>query len=652
MESRRPRRGGVRAAVIAAALALAGCVQPAAWVELGGSEGGEAWTFDKLLIAQAAPGVCEAVRFASPHSAVTAAVDGGQAMARLPLVSGDNAVTAECLQAGRALAGDSQRWDVRLGGRPTARVRVVPDADGVALDAGASDLAEGKPAPLVAYEWRARPDNRAPLAGLPAQGAQVTLPVPSRDGAYYVTLRVTDAAGRSDESTVVFRVVDGRARAVDLLDERPEWVERAVVYGVAPFFFGPRRLADVTARLDDLAELGITTLWLSPITAATEGDFGYAVTDFFRLRADFGSEADLRALIEGAHARGLRVIMDFVPNHVAAEHRYYRDAEARGADSPYFAFFDRAAGGEATYYFDWEHLINLNFDHPEVRRWVIEAFAYWVREFDVDGFRADVAWGPRERAPEFWTAWREELRRIKPDLLLLAEAGVRDPYYGDQGFDAAYDWTEALGEWAWRDGFESEQRTAALLREAIAASQDPALEALVFRFLNNNDTGARFVARYGPQRTRLAAVLLLTLPGLPMIYTGQEAGAVFEPYDEGPVLAWDDRHQLRQWYRRLVRLRAAHPSLRGSDLELLDLAPADSLLAYRRPGTPDLLVLLNWGTAPLEVVLPAPFAAPGGEAGAAFDLLTGERLNGAASVTLPPLGARLIAAPARVSPQS
>lgn len=91
---------------------------------------------------------------------------------------------------------------------------------------------------------------------------------------------------------------------VDLRDERPAWVERAVVYAVTPFFFVPRRLPDVTARLGELAALGVDTLWLSPTTAATEGDFGYAVTDFFRLRADFGSEADLRALVRAAHGRG------------------------------------------------------------------------------------------------------------------------------------------------------------------------------------------------------------------------------------------------------------------------------------------------------------------------------------------------------------
>lgn len=644
METSRPGRGCCRAAAFAAALLLAGCAQRVAWVELGGGEGGEAWTFDKRVVAQAAPETCEAVRFSSAQSAVTAPVEGGQALAQLPLTAGDNPVMVECLRSGRVLATDSQRWEVRLEVRPTARVRVVPETDGVRLDAGATDLAEAMAAPLAAFEWRARPGNPAPLEGLPARGQQVILPLPPRDGEYYVTLRVTDAAGRSDESTALFKIAGGRARAVDLQDERPAWVERAVVYGVAPFFFGPRRLPDVTARLDELVALGVDTLWLSPITAATEGDFGYAVTDYFRLRADFGSEADLRALIGAAHARGLRVIMDFVPNHVASEHRYFRDAEARGVESPYFSFFDRAAGSEAAHYFDWDHLINLNFDHPEVRRWVIEAFAYWVREFDVDGFRADVAWGPRQRAPEFWTAWRDELRRIKPDLLLLAEASVRDPFYGDQGFDAAYDWTEALGEWAWRDAFDSE-RTAALLRTAIAASQEAAQEALVFRFLDNNDTGARFIERYGPQRARLAAVLLLTLPGLPMIYTGQEVGARFEPYDEGPVLAWDDPHGLREWYRRLIRLRAAHASLRGRDLELLDLAPADRLLAYLRPGSPNVLVLLNWGADPVEVTLPTPFVATNGGEAAPFDLLAGGRLGSAASTTLPPFGARVLADP-------
>src|SRR5205807_7549030 len=83
-------------------------------------------------------------------------------------------------------------------------------------------------------------------------------------------------------------------------------------------------------------------------------------------------------------------------------------------------------------------------DNPEVQRLIIEASAYWVRAFDIDGFRVDAAGGPRERASEFWPRWRAELKRIKPDLLLLAEASARDHYYVGHGFDAAYDWTRSL----------------------------------------------------------------------------------------------------------------------------------------------------------------------------------------------------------------
>jgi len=146
------------------------------------------------------------------------------------------------------------------------------------------------------------------------------------------------------------------------------------------------------------------------------------------------------------------MIIDFVTNHASDENAYFADAEAHGRASPYFSFFARADDGNAAHYFDWKNLENLNYDNPEVQRLMIAASSYWVRRFDVDGFRVDAAWGPRRRAAEFWPRWRAELKRIKPDLLLLAEASARDPYYVRHGFDAAYDWTGNLGEWGMAEG--------------------------------------------------------------------------------------------------------------------------------------------------------------------------------------------------------
>ena len=274
-----------------------------------------------------------------------------------------------------------------------------------------------------------------------------------------------------------------------------------------------------------------------------------------------------------------------------------------------------------------------------------EAFAYWVREFGIDGFRADAAWGVRNRAPEFWPRWRDELKRIKPDLLLLAEASARDPYYGIAGFDAVYDWTDKLGDWTWDDAFEEGAPTAARLRAALVASQTAHPGALVLRFLNNNDTGERFVTRYGIARTRLAATMLMTLPGLPLIYNGDEVGAEFEPYDEGPPIVWTDTHGLYGHYTGLVGIRREHPALRSQRLKVLETSYPDTVLAYLRPGEAredDVIVLLNYGSQDVRAALPADVT----RGTASFvDLLSGDAVAIASelpAVGLPAWGAKVL----------
>jgi cyclomaltodextrinase / maltogenic alpha-amylase / neopullulanase len=460
----------------------------------------------------------------------------------------------------------------------------------------------------VSYGWRVRLGaNPMPIPGLPAVGKQVAVTKPAVDGEYFVTLRVTDAEGRADESTVMFRVRGGRAEAIDPTREHAVWIERAVIYGIEPLSFGKHGFADVTARLEAIKALGVTALWLIPITAASTGDFGYALTDPFRIREEFGSDADFRELVAQAHAHGLRVILDLVANHFSEQHPYFADAARNGPVSPYFNFFQRTQTGAPVNYFDWKNLKNINFDSDEVQRLIIEASARWVRDYDIDGFRVDAAWGPRERALEFWPRWSAELKRIKPDLLLLAEASARDGYYSSSGFDAAYDWTEKLGEWAWQEAFADEQHTAERLRTSLRDSQALPSSMILFRFLDNNDTGPRFITRYGPERTRIAAAMLLTLPGLPSLYSGDEVGAAFEPYRPHGPIAWDDAYGLRGWYTRLIALRARLPALRSRELRILDPEATDQTLAYVRAtthGDDSLLVLLNLGAADARIPLP------------------------------------------------
>lgn len=645
----------VRFIPIIAVLLCAGCGIPTSGLQPGpvrfGTDGGDAWTFQKVVAGQA-DATCDAIALSGPAGErKLRPLSDGSFTATLTLNAGSNRIAAECRRDGRTRGAPAiQHWEVRLPPQPQAVAKLALSGGQLILDASDSrPSAAQDSAAIVAHEWRAHDGNPAALAGLPAQGETVTLGLPAAEGEYRLTLRVTDARGRSSDSSAMLRIDKGRADIFDPLSDRAEWVERAVLYTAAPFLIGPRGFDDVTERLDELADMGVTAILLSPVTAAPPGDYGYAVTDHFALNPRFGSEADWRELVAAAHDRGLRVLMDLVPNHLSEQHRYFADTVQRGRRSPYYTFFVRDAAGAPQHYFDWQNLKTLDLDHPEVQNLLIEAAAFWLREYGIDGFRIDVAWGPRQRNPEFWPRWAGALTRIRPDLLLLAEASARDPYYARHGFDAAYDWTEQLGQWAWHAAFETEAQTAALLRQALATTPNT---IPVFRFINNNDTGARFIARYGLPRTRVASAMLLTLPGLPGLFTGDEVGADFHPYEDPPPVRWDeDPHHLRLWYAHLIRLRAQNPALQGAGLQLIEVEPADTVLAYLRPGaTPaeSLLVLLNYGEEMQEVRLPQRALRSINAAGRVrlIDLVNGAalRLRGGNMVVLPGHGVRILQA--------
>jgi glycosidase len=303
-------------------------------------------------------------------------------------------------------------------------------------------------------------------------------------------------------------------------------------------------------------------------------------------------------MVNEAHRLGMHVLVDFVPNHMSDKSPYFKDAQKHGEASHYWDFFDRTAAGKPTHYFDWTNLPNLNYDNVEVRNMIIEAFSHWVRDLGIDGFRVDAAWGVKRRRPGFWTQWRRELKRINPDLLLLAEATARDPYYFSHGFDVAYDWTNSLGQWAWTSAFGFAQATGALLAPAITnGTRGYPRDAIVMRFLNNNDTGVRFVDQYGPEVTRVAATLQFTLPGLPAMFAGDEIGASYEPYSNLTPITWRDRFNLRSFYKQLIDLHHRISTLHSRKVEVLS-SNTDSALAYVRPaagGGPPVLVILNFG---------------------------------------------------------
>lgn len=372
-----------------------------------------------------------------------------------------------------------------------------------------------------------------------------------------------------------------------------------VIYGVVPTLFSAENpLEGVCQALPKIKELGVTHLWISPIMPSDDpSHISYAITDYRKIRPDFGTAEDLRKLVTEAHALGLKVILDFVPNHTSDRHGWFLDAKENGETSAFFRFYTRDKEGKPSFYFDWSHLPNLDYSREEVVTAMSEAMVYWLKEFDIDGFRMDAAWGLRERSPEAWPRLIAALREAKPGCFLLAEAGPRDPYYADSGFNAVYDWSDRPGEWAWEKPFRKNERLGKRLLHIVATSL--ATPASVLRFINNNDTGERFVTKYGAAKTKLAAVIQFTVPGIPLIYTGDETGEEYDPYEDAPPLAWRDPHHLREFYRRLIALRRSLPALQSGTWTPLATSGGPETCAYVRSTKENewALVVVNFGPA-------------------------------------------------------
>jgi glycosidase len=384
---------------------------------------------------------------------------------------------------------------------------------------------------------------------------------------------------RADRSAAAREGPSRRPSAVTEPAARASWVRDAVIYGVVPPLFGSRPFEAVTTALPRLARLGVSVLWLAPVFDCTPGDYGYEVTDLFAIRRDWGTEAELKRLVTRAHDHDLKVILDLPLNDTSSRAAYFRDAQRRGRRSPYYNFYERNAAGAPEHYFTWQSLPNLNYDDPRVRAMATDAALHWLDRLGHDGYRLDAAWGIQRRTPGFWAAWTATVRTAKPDVLLLAEGSATQAVWATAGFDLAYDWTAQLGRWHWAGAFAS-PNPAVGLRRALA--HRPRTTPL--RYLDDNDTGRRFIATHGIGMTRAATAALMTLDGVPEIFTGSEIGARYLPYQRTRPLPWrTDRGGLEEFHRRVIRLRRRTPQLTGDGLAVLPPRSAhDPVLAFRR----------------------------------------------------------------------
>jgi glycosidase len=415
----------------------------------------------------------------------------------------------------------------------------------------------------------------------------------------------------------------------------PNWVREAVIYEVFPRAFSARGdLNGVTARLDELKTLGVTVVWLMPVhdigVQGRKGSLGspYAVRDHDTLAAELGSPEDLQRLVREAHARGLRVILDVVLNHTSWDSVLMREP----------SFYTRDAEGRIVSPVpDWADVADLNYDEPRLRRYLLDLLARWLKRYDLDGFRCDVAF----MVPtDFWEQARVELERVKPELLLLAEAA--EPELLVRAFDLDYAWplharlTEVL----------QGQAPVSALRTVWEQEQARYPRGALHMLFSDNHDERRALTRFGERGALLASALVFTLEGVPLIYNGMEVGDSTEScapalFERLPIF-WpiaERRPRFRAFYEALTALRRAHPALTHGALHWLRNSDEGRLLTFVRRGTDEeLVVALNFSSQTVSGTLEVSNAS-------AFHELTPPAVAGALSgpskdATTVPVGTR------------
>ncbi|WP_423186874.1 alpha-amylase family glycosyl hydrolase [Alishewanella sp. d11] len=337
----------------------------------------------------------------------------------------------------------------------------------------------------------------------------------------------------------------------------PAWTKDAVIYQLNTRQFSKEGTFNAAKlELPRLKALGVDIIWLMPIHPIGEvnrkGSLGspYAVKDYLAVNPEFGTKEDFKAFVDEAHRLGLYVILDWVANHTAWDNVLV-------AQHPDWYLRDWKGDFRPTPWWDWSDIIELDYSQPAMRQYMAAAMRYWVEEFGVDGYRADVAgFVPLD----FWVAVRRELEQVKP-VFMLAEFEGRD--FHAEAFDATYGWTWgsamhdiALGKkdthqlyvyYSWNERYYPQQ----VMRLLGVSNHDA-----------NSWEGTEF-ERFGAMLPA-AMVLSFVSEGIPMIYNGQEAGydKRLEFFERDPIV-WQP-HENGELYKQLIQLKKSYSPLWNS----------------------------------------------------------------------------------------
>ncbi|MEA3505689.1 MAG: alpha-amylase family glycosyl hydrolase [Bacteroidota bacterium] len=368
-----------------------------------------------------------------------------------------------------------------------------------------------------------------------------------------------------------------------------EYIKGATIYEVNIRQFTEEGTINAFVKhLPRLKELGVDILWLMPIQPIGElnrkGSMGsyYSVKDYFAVNPEFGTKKDFQTLVDKAHEMGFKVILDWVANHSAWDNANVKlHPEWYTADS----------AGNLVSPFDWTDVVDFNYDNNDMRAHMIQALKYWVNEFDIDGYRCDVA----GMVPvDFWNNAVNELNKIKPVFMLAEDEGNIELL--KEAFDMHYGWElhHIMNEIA--KGEQSVKELKAYFAKCDTLYED---DDIKMNFITNHDENSwngTVNERMG-NAAEAFAVMAFTVPGMPLIYSGQEDGLDKRlKFFEKDIIEWEE-NSTTAFYKNLTKLKESNIALGtpkfGGSFEIIE-TQNESVFAYKRvKDDNEVVVIIN-----------------------------------------------------------
>ncbi|WP_457566736.1 alpha-amylase family glycosyl hydrolase [Caldithrix abyssi] len=373
------------------------------------------------------------------------------------------------------------------------------------------------------------------------------------------------------------------------LRKTPAWADTSVFYSLfVRKFTAQGDLKGVISELPYLKRLGVDAIWLLPVYDGPT-EHGYAPTSLFTIEKDYGSLNDYRQLIAEAHRLGIKVIFDFIANHLSDQHRFVK-AAAENQKSPLRSWFYWKPDGTWGYHNDWDTLVNLNFNNPWVRHYILNSALFWLN-VGVDGFRCDVAWAIPH---DFWKQFRRVVKEVNPQCLLLNEVLPRQWMFHDFEFDMSYD-TDFYGNVL--DVLRGHKPLSAIPFGMEKSVTNYPRYSQVLRYLENHDL-PRFNTLFDKKTVEMMTKVLFTVPGTPLIYYGQEYYAT----QMRPQFKHGDNEKWFDFFKKHIKLRKQSEALKRGDFQNLLIDDGGKVWKFSRSGKEDSVeVIVNFSNTDKKV---------------------------------------------------